>query len=695
MMLEASALRMVVDALPRAVVVTDPAGRIVLWNDGAEQLYGWPEDDVLGRTVLEVLAPAEQLAEDAERLAALATGSMFTGDRNVVRRDGQMLRVLTFTRSVRDATGQVALIVGASEEVSALRLAEQQARDATLHLRAALEAGALGTWRWDMHSGTTVWDERLEALFGLAPGEFDGTFETYVALLHPDDREGVLDRIKSAVDTKSNYRVEHRVVWPDGSIHWISGAGAVTVGDDGTVTGTVGCSAEVTDRVAQELVREQLVAEATEAAEAERLLRERLEFVGTINEALNQSTALRDLMARVTSAAVPRLGDWCSIHVLTGTSSSIPEVEVAHTDPNMVAFARQLQERFPYDPDAPTGVPYVIRTGETVFFPEITDDLITELDATEEERQIVAQLALRSAIAVPLVKRGRILGAMQFVMSSTGRRYTEEDVALAQAVAGRIASSIENQRLNDEQRAIASALQHSLLPASLPKVPGVEIAVRYWPAGERTEVGGDFYDVFALESENSFAVLMGDVCGTGPSAAALTGLARHSIRASAWHGDRPDDVLATLNRAVLRSDASTFLTATYAELDLSGPRIGLTLASGGHPLPVHMTSQGARTIGVPGSLIGVFEHPHFVADTTRLDPGDVVVFYTDGATDLRPPHGIDAAQFTDLVATACGHRRTAETIADNIRRAIEEILPLDQRDDDVALLVIRVASQPS
>ncbi len=680
--------------MPRAVVVTDPTGQIVLWNEVAEHLYGWPEVDVLGRSVLDVLAPRDQRADNAQRLAAVAAGAAVTGDRVVVRRDGQHVRVLTFTRPVLGPNGEVTMIVGASEDVSAVRDSEQRAREVTEHLRLALQAGGLGTWRWDMRTGRTVWDERLEALFGLPPGGFDGTFETFVACLHPDDREDVLAQVKSAVESKSSYRVEHRIVWPDGSIHWIAGAGGVSLDADGTVTGTVGCAADVTDRVAQELERRRLVSTAVDAAANERLLRERLEFVGTINEALNQSASLRDVMVNVTSGAVPRLGDWCSIHVLTHHGSLIPEVEVAHADPDMVAYARQLQERFPYDPNAPTGVAHVIRTGETVFYPEITDELVTELDATDEERQIVAQLALRSAIVVPLVKRGKILGAMQFVMSSAGRRYTPDDVALAHAVAGRIASSIENHRLNDEQRTIASTLQHSLLPPSLPEIPGVEIAVRYWPAGERTEVGGDFYDVFALDRKETFALVMGDVCGTGPGAAALTGLARHSIRASAWHDDRPVEVLASLNRAVLRSGTGTFLTAGYAELDVSGQSLKLTIASGGHPLPVHSTSQGTHPIGTPGTLLGVFDEPQFRAETTHLDPGDTVVFYTDGATDVRPPHDLDAAQFARLVATATATQGTAETIADNIHRALEAILPLDERHDDVALLILRAIPHP-
>ena len=165
----------------------------------------------------------------------------------------------------------------------------------------------------------------------------------------------------------------------------------------------------------------------------------------------------------------------------------------------------------------------------------------------------MTSLDLRSAITVAMKKRGRVVGALQFIRSVRSRPYTADDVALAETVAGRIASSLENLRLHERQREIARTLQRSLLPATLPDMPGLDTAVRYWPHGEGSEVGGDFYDIFALEEPGQFAIVLGDVCGTGPAAAALTGLARHTIRDSAWHGDPPATVLAALNRAVRRS----------------------------------------------------------------------------------------------------------------------------------------------
>jgi len=398
------------------------------------------------------------------------------------------------------------------------------------------------------------------------------------------------------------------------------------------------------------------------------------------------------VMANVARSAVPRLGDWCTIHVLPPDDRRFPEVEVAHVDPAMVTYARALQERFPYDPDAPAGVPAVIRTGVSEFYPEISEDLLASIDLADEARELLATLELGSVVTVAMKKHGRVLGALQFIGNTRSRRYTSDDVALAETLAGRIASTIENLRLQEGQREIAHTLQQSLLPTTLPVIPGVDTAVRYWPNGEATEVGGDFYDMFTVDDHGRVAVVLGDVCGTGPAAAALTGLARHTVRDSAWHGDDHHDVLDSLNRAVRRSGNETFLTCVYATVESTGETIDVTLACGGHPLPVLVSRNETTTIGTPGTLLGVFDHVTVHTATVSLTPGDVLVFHTDGATDAPSPHALSEAQWTELVSDAARERGTADDIANRISTAIEAILPFASRDDDIALLVL-TASQ--
>jgi len=291
---------------------------------------------------------------------------------------------------------------------------------------------------------------------------------------------------------------------------------------------------------------------------------------------------------------------------------------------------------------------------------------------------------------VPLRKRGRIVGALQLVMTESRRLYTEEDFTLAEAIAARVASTLENRRLSHQQREIASALQASLLPDELPAIPGIEMAVRYWANGDAVEVGGDFYDSFPIR-DDVWGLVIGDVCGTGPSAAGITGLARHTIAASAWHGDDHSTVLQNLNRTLRARNANTFCTALYATLDTGGDATTLEFASAGHPLPVLVTAAGdVRTVGTPGRLAGVFDHVEVTVTSLTLDRGDSIVFYTDGATDVVPPYGLTPAQLEELARDAASGWPDAGEIADRLDDSLSAILPIEDRHDDIAILVVCV-----
>jgi len=583
---------------------------------------------------------------------------------------------------------------GASEGISDQRLLEQRAADLTEHLRLALEAGGLGTFRSDTINGLVEFDARMEALFGLAPGDFEGTREAWVAMEHPDDRHLVAHAIEQAVTAREPFTVEHRVVWPDGSVHWLHSFGRVKLDEAGNLLGAIGCARDVTQEVVAEMERRRLTTEAIAAAEQERIHRERLEFLAGINDAVASACDRHEVMVNVAWAAVPRLGDWCSIYVLPHPEARIPDIETAHVDPAMVEYARQLQERFPFDPDAPTGMPRVIREGTTEFYQAIDDDLINDLDASQDARDIVRDLELWSSIAVPLVKRGRVLGGLQLIMTKSRRHYSNDDRTLVEAVASRVASSLENLRLSEEQRSIASTLQASLLPQQLPEITGVDVAVRYWASGDGVDVGGDFYDLFRIADER-WGVVIGDVCGKGPRAAALTGMARHTIATAAWHGDDHVAVLTNLNRSMLERDAEAFCTAVYGTLQRSSTGLAFTFACGGHPLPILVRSAGPTTsCGVPGSLIGVLERIHVAVTTVELHPGDTVVLYTDGATDVAPPNAITTGQFTDMVERASRATTSAEQLVDRLHTELSTALPIDDRGDDIALLVLRLPQLP-
>ncbi len=536
----------------------------------------------------------------------------------------------------------------------------------------------------------------MERLFGLEPGTFDGTYDAWVALLHPEDVHHSLGVLDQAVADQGSYAVEHRVVWPDGSEHWLQGRGKTTSDEAGNVTGTLGCSIDVTDRKLAEAAAATRIHDAESAAERERLQRERIEFLVTLNDVALVATDHMDLMRRIGAAAVPRLGDWCAVHFRPQPGAAHERVFV-HVDPAKTEWATRLSIDLAFDPNSTFGVAYVMRTGRTEFVSSIDHHALgsaidaTNADNSEQLHSVLSVLQLTSTITVPLITKRGIVGAIQFVSAESGRHYEADDRALAEAAAGRVAEAIDNAWLVEQQRNIAVTLQAALLPSAMPVIAGATIAVRYWAAGAVSEVGGDFYDVFQIE-DDAWAIVIGDVCGTGARAASVTATARHTIRAAAMHGASPTEVLHWVNDAVRASGFGLFCTVLYSTLTRSGEGVWTyTSAAGGHPLPILVDGDGvASMLGMPGTLIGIVADIDVTASTTVLGAGSTLVLHTDGVNDVAPPHGLDDTTLLSMVAAASAATGNAELVAERLGTAIASVLPILERDDDMAVVVVRL-----
>jgi serine phosphatase RsbU (regulator of sigma subunit)/integral membrane sensor domain MASE1/anti-sigma regulatory factor (Ser/Thr protein kinase) len=247
----------------------------------------------------------------------------------------------------------------------------------------------------------------------------------------------------------------------------------------------------------------------------------------------------------------------------------------------------------------------------------------------------------------------------------------------------------ERRHVEDIVEYIADTLQESLLPARLPEVPGVQAAVDFRPASERHVVGGDFYDLFQAD-DGSWAVVVGDVVGKGAPAAAVTGLARYTLRAAAVQESRPSRVLALLNDAIRRQRPSEFCAVAFARLELNGAAgARAILSNAGHPLPLVLRNGGSvEPIGSHGTLLGVAADPTLSETTVELQPGDALVLYTDGLTDAYAPDRI----FTQADLVAALERCQGQPAVDITRAVTTELLESDGRipRDDIALLVLRI-----
>ena len=394
------------------------------------------------------------------------------------------------------------------------------------------------------------------------------------------------------------------------------------------------------------------------------------------------------LLAQVAALAVPDVADWVAVHM--PGESGIELVALAHTDPELMKRAEELDRLMPARYDSPRGVANVLRTGQSELYPNVPQ-LRPETDDERARVEHVRAFGMRSALVVPMIARGRTHGALTLATDQSGRRFDEQDLELAEELARRCATAVDNARLFAERAYIARTLQHSLLPAELPDIPGIEAAARFRPTGEGNEVGGDFYDLFE-SGGRGWTVVMGDVCGKGPDAAAVTALARYTLRAAAMRERLPSRSLGLLNEALLRQrDDRRFCTVAYAYLEpmSEGARVGF--ASGGHPLPLLLRADGTvQLVGEPGTLLGVVPDPSFSDKSVSLAPGDALVFYTDGVIEGRgtgPP--LDEEGLAELVATCVGAG------ADAIAACVEDAAIAAQNGrprDDIAVLVLRVSA---
>jgi PAS domain S-box-containing protein len=297
------------------------------------------------------------------------------------------------------------------------------------------------------------------------------------------------------------------------------------------------------------------------------------------------------------------------------------------------------------------------------------------------------------ALMLPLTARGQRIGTMALgFREEPGPEWERELQSIFGDLARRTALALDNARLYQERSAVARTLQRSLLPPELPSLPGMQLAARYVAAGQGNEVGGDFYDCFST-GPGEWALVIGDVCGKGAEAAAITALARYTIRAAVLHTHEPHEVLGELNEAILRQNLEyRFCTVLYAAVRPQEDGAIVRLSSGGHPLPLVVRATGeVDVVARPGTLLGIVADPHLASDNVHLGRGDALVLYTDGVIEATPTDDrFGQERLEEFVAELAG--RDAASIASEIERVVLEVQTGAPRDD-VAVLVLRVPGQ--
>ena len=710
-----------------AIVAADLRGTIVAWNPAAEGLYGWTAAEIIGRHI-SVTAPPDRQSETNFLARQVADGNSVVGHRTVrMRKDGSLVDVSLTLSPILGSNESVVGLAGIIRDITEekriegerIRLLDQEKvarlRAEELEQRASFIAETQAALDSSLN-----FDEVLRRLTRLVvPGladwcavhmlEPDGSI-TQVAVGHvdpekvqlaeelarryppdPDDPQGVpgvlrtgepqhVREITAELLEAGARDAEHleiirglglcsAMIVPLQARSQTLGAITLVSAESERLYGEedLAFASELGRRAALSVDNARLHSELTNRSQE-------LGFLADASEQLDATVGLEETLQKLAELTLrePLLADGSMVDRLDDTGN-IVRVAAATADPeNQPALDRLREEDLDLDSADPIAV--AMRTGQL----QRVDDPARGLPG-------------RTAVVAPMRARGRMVGAIT-IASFGDRRFGEDDVRVVRELARRAAFAVDNARREKETNYIADRLQRSLLPPHLPNIRGVDIATRFRPAGDRNEVGGDFYDIFQT-GPNRWAITIGDVCGKGADAAAVTALARHTLRATAIRsGESPDELLRTLNDAMLVDNPTDFqfCTVAFAGLELGDGSTRLEVSSGGHPLPVVLRAGGeVESAGEPGTLLGVVPDPALSCAELELFRGDTLVFYTDGITEARTPEGLFGHEGLLRALETCAGCDAAE-IAERIDQSMLDVQMGGLRDD-VALVVVQIS----
>ncbi|MEV7426834.1 SpoIIE family protein phosphatase [Streptomyces sp. NPDC091212] len=706
-----------------AVVQIDRGGTVVNWNEDAESIFGYSAEKVIGKPLADIAAWPQTPGIGTGFAEALQL-SRWEGSYGVRGADGRVIPVYATHLRVRDTHGEpstVCLLVRDYERAVIQTPLRAPATDAGTESRSADP--------FEVFIGSPAPDDLdglLQRTVERARDMLDG--DSAFLLLATDDETELEVRASTGLPSARQRfarvpveagtgrygsarmpAVHEDLTAVPGAVPLLNNTGmrsvvTVPLKVEGRLTGSLGVAAEGAGRYSnEEALRLQFAADrialAVESArlgELERLRRGSLSFLVEASDLLAGTLDRDQTLALMAQMTVPTLATWCAVYTIADQASDPYLSYVLHEDEDRIDGLKALLSKI--DPPEPVPAPgaRVWTAPADAAHQAALRTSMRDLGRNSEHPLSSVGTTLATAAAVggetvvlPLVARNRVIGMLTLGKPSDDH-FRQEILELAEDLSRRAALALDNARLYSERTAISQALQRSLLPPGLPQVPGVEVDVIYRAAGEGNEVGGDFYDLFPI-GDDAYGFAIGDVCGTGPEAAAVTGLARHALRLLAREGFSGPAVLERLNAAILdEGSRSRFLTLLYGELwpQEDGSAL-LKVVCAGHPLPLRLRQDGTvEPAAEPQPLLGVMEDLELYEQTVTLDPGDVLLCVTDGVTERREgTRMLGDDGLADVLTTCTG--LTAGAVASRVLRAVERFAA-EPASDDMAILAMRV-----
>lgn len=663
----------VLDALGVAVMALDAAGRFVLWDLQAEELFGYSAQEVLGRHAAQLLVHEpymELVAGECEQM--METGRSWARIIPVRNKDGSTRLVEFRCNRLPDKQGHF-YALGLATDASTLRQVEQDLALSTQLI--AQSPVALEVLDTDLRYVAV--NPAMERRRGLSAEDHLGRdFREVLPCVSVDASEAavreVLETGRPQVD---KYTIGRTPTDPDNDHAW-----SVSVyrleDHNGQVLGVARSVVDVTDRHGA----------ITAAAQARQRLAQIAEGSARIGTTLDMEQTARELA----DVAVPELADVAVVDVL---DSALDDRRPATPDSGPALFrtlavkaayladatgaAGTADQPVSYDADRPPT--QCVRTGQPIMVTHVDEWELARIARDAGAAAVLAGVGIHSYLAIPLAAQGRTFGVLGLMRGRNQLPFNADDVTLAGELAGRTAVSLDNSRLYQSVRNTAVTLQRSLLPQPTP-AESLEVATRYQPAGTTTEVGGDWFDVIPLAQDKT-ALVVGDVMGSGIDAAATMGRLRTATATLADLDLPPAQVLQRLDKITAGLDPY-IATCIYAEYDPRSDRCRIAVA--GH-LPPALTPAGGppELLDLPaGAPLGVGGVP-FETTIVPLRPGDQLVLYTDGLVETRRD-AIDE-RLDLLLRVLDGHDHSLEETCDRLLETLRD--PDDH--DDVSVLIAR------
>jgi PAS domain S-box-containing protein len=410
---------------------------------------------------------------------------------------------------------------------------------------------------------------------------------------------------------------------------------------------------------------------------------ERLEFLLRAGDLVAATRNRDDLLEKVTQLVVPTLADYC-VAFAPVAGGKLAAAKLTHRDPDKGEALKLLREH-PIPAMGPLIVQKAYATGTTQIAREFTARTPRWSDAEPGLINLADKVNPTSALAVPLVVAEQPLGVLLLGRGHPRPLFAETDVAIVEVLARRLAAGLANAETFARDHTVAETLQRALLPAALPKIEGLDLAVHYLPASDGVHVGGDWYDAFPL-SRGRVGLVIGDVAGHSIDSASIMGQIRSLLHGYAIDNAAPAEVLRRTNAAVSQMLPDAVATACYAVLDTATGN--LRYASAGHPPVLVTTGRGHAEYleGPPGIMLGVSADATFAVGHRRLPPGTGLLLYTDGLIEHRH---LDIADGLVALQTALerSSAKTAEELCDFVQATVIGSAP---RADDVCILAARL-----